>query len=67
MPASRMLRQGDKRGITNDDHPLQDMQSLIPQTELFTLYAEAEYDLTDNLTAYGEVLFNRRKTKADSY
>ena len=43
------------------------MQSLIPQTELFTLYAEAEYDLTDNLTAYGEVLFNRRKTKADSY
>ena len=54
-------------GITNDDHPFQDRQSLNPQTELFTLYAEAEYDLTDNMTAYGEVLFNKRKTESDGY
>jgi outer membrane receptor protein involved in Fe transport len=54
-------------GITNDDHNFQDHESLSPQTEIYTLYAEAEYDLTDSLTAYTEVLFNRRETQADGY
>ena len=54
-------------GITNDDHPFQDRESLIPETELITIYAEGEYDLTDNLTAYTEVLLNRRTTDSDGY
>ena len=54
-------------GITNDDHPFQDAESLRPETELITIYAEGEYELTDNLTAYTEVLLNRRTTKSDGY
>ncbi len=53
--------------VANDDHPFQQAESLNPKQELFTLYAEGEYELTDNLTAYGEVLLNRRDTEADGY
>lgn len=53
--------------IRNDDHPFQDAQTMIPSTELTTLYMEADYQLTDNITAYAEVLLNRRTTKANSY
>ena len=54
-------------GITNDDHPFQNNESLNPQTELITIYAEGEYELTDSMTAYTEVLFNRRETESDGY
>jgi iron complex outermembrane receptor protein len=54
-------------GITNDDHPFQNRESLNPQTELMTVYAEAEYNLTDDTTLYSEFLFNRRETEADGY
>ncbi len=53
--------------VTNADHPFQDRESLNPKVELITIYAEGEYELTDNLTAYTEVLLNRRTTEADSY
>lgn len=54
-------------GVTNDNHPYQDKQSLNPENELITLYAEAEYEFTDNVTGYAEVLLNRRETKSDYY
>jgi outer membrane receptor protein involved in Fe transport len=54
-------------GVTNDNHPFQDKQSLNPENELITLYAEAEYDLTDNVTAYAEFLLNHRETFSDYY
>ncbi len=53
--------------VTNADHPFQDAQSLIPRNELITIFADGEIDLTDNVTAYAEVLLNRRKTKANGY
>jgi len=53
--------------LTNDNHPFQDAESLRPETELITIYAEGEYELTDNLTAYTEVLLNRRTTESDGY
>jgi iron complex outermembrane receptor protein len=53
--------------VTNDNHPFQDKQSLIPETELITLYGEGEFDLTDRTTAYAEVLLNRRETYEDDY
>ncbi|MEX2124351.1 MAG: TonB-dependent receptor [Woeseia sp.] len=53
--------------VTNDDHPFQDQESLIPKNELMTFYAEAEYELTEELTAYSEVLLNRRETTANGY
>jgi len=54
-------------GITNDNHPFQDVESLNPQSEVTTFYGEAEYFLTENTTVYTEVLLNRRKTEATGY
>jgi iron complex outermembrane receptor protein len=54
-------------GITNDDHPFQDVESLNPQVELLTFYGEGEFEFTENLTGYTEVLFNRRKSEATGY
>mgnify|MGYP001410353524 CR=1 FL=1 len=53
--------------VTNADHPFQDGSSLVPKTEVYTLYADAEYQLTDDLTMYGEVLMSRRETYVNSY
>ncbi len=53
--------------IQNSDHPFQDTQSLIPRNELMTIFVDGEFDLTDNLSVYAEVLLNRRKTKSNGY
>ncbi|MDZ7645502.1 MAG: TonB-dependent receptor plug domain-containing protein [Woeseiaceae bacterium] len=54
-------------GVVQDDHPFQDRESLRPEVELITFYGEGDYELTDNITAYTEVLLNRRTTEADGY
>jgi len=54
-------------GVTNRDHPFQDQQSLVPESENVTLYGEAEYELTDSVEAYGEFLINRRTTYQNGY
>lgn len=54
-------------GITNDDHPFQNAESLNPKVELLTFYGEGEFEFTENLTGYTEVLFNRRKTESTGY
>ena len=54
-------------GPTNSDHPAQNAESLIPETELITLYLEADYELTDSMEIYSELLLNRRTTKVNSY
>ena len=57
----------DSDGVTNRDHPFQDQQSLVPEDENITFYAEGEYELTDSIEAYGEFLLNRRTTYQNSY
>jgi len=54
-------------GVTNSDHPFQDASSLIPEIKRTTFYGEGEFDVTENLTAYAEVLLNRRETKSNGY
>jgi len=54
-------------GVTNRDHVFQDQQSLVPETENITLYAEVEFELNDSVEAYGEFLLNRRTTYHNSY
>jgi len=54
-------------GVVQDDHPFQDRESLRPEVELITFFGEGEYELTENMTAYTEVLLNRRTTKSDGY
>lgn len=48
--------------VQNNYHPFVEEQSIIPKTTLITGYAEGSYELTDEVEAFGEFLFNRRKT-----
>lgn len=48
--------------VQNSFHPFVNEQTLIPDTKRYTLYAEASYELTDNIEAFAEFLANRRKT-----
>lgn len=55
------------RGLVDFDHPFQNAETLVPQVERITLMAEGEFELSDNITAYGEALYNQRETYSDSY
>lgn len=53
--------------VTNADHPFQDLESLIPKTELMTAYAQGDFEISDSVEAYAEVLLNRRETTTNGY
>jgi iron complex outermembrane receptor protein len=57
----------EPRGLVNFDHPFQDAETLIPEVERITIMAEGEFQLSDNITAYGEALYNQRETFSDGY
>ncbi|MDZ7645560.1 MAG: TonB-dependent receptor [Woeseiaceae bacterium] len=56
--------QGDRltEALTDADHPLHDSATLVPKQEVATVFLEGEYQFTDNVSGYAEVLLNRRKT-----
>lgn len=53
--------------VYNADHPFQDGSSLSPQMERITFFGEGEFEVTDNVKAYAEILLNRRKTEVNGY
>lgn len=53
--------------LEDSDHPLHNLTTLIPESETFTLFLEGEYNVSDNVTAYGELLLNRRETKDEGF
>lgn len=53
--------------LANADHPFQDLESLVPESTRMTAMLTAEYELSDNLNAYAEVLLNRRETITNEY
>lgn len=48
--------------VQNSYHPFVEEQSIVPETKLFTIYADGAYEVTDSIEAFGEFLFNRRQT-----
>jgi iron complex outermembrane recepter protein len=48
--------------LVDSEPPIQDLTTLVPEAESATAFLEGEYQLTDNMAAYGEVLLSRRKT-----
>lgn len=52
---------------SNADHPFQDEESLMPENELITLYLQGDYDVSDDVQAYAELLLNRRTTEVNGY
>ncbi|NGM50174.1 TonB-dependent receptor [Caulobacter sp. 602-2] len=54
-------------GVLDYNSPYNLASSLTPRTERNTVYAQATFDVTDNIEAYAEVLLNRRATKTNGY
>jgi iron complex outermembrane receptor protein len=48
--------------VQNAYHPFVEQQTIIPETDLYTMYAEGSFEITDNIELFGEFLFNRRET-----
>jgi iron complex outermembrane receptor protein len=48
--------------VQNAYHPFVDEQTIIPETDLYTVYAEGAFELSDSAELFGEFLFNRRET-----
>jgi len=53
--------------VLNADHPFQDLQSLIPESSRATVLATGNFEFSDRVEGYAEVLINRRKTTTNSY
>jgi iron complex outermembrane receptor protein len=48
--------------VQNAYHPFVEEQTIIPKTDLYTVFADASYELSDAVEVFGEFLFNRRET-----
>ena len=48
--------------VQNAYHPFVEDQTINPETDLYTIYAEGAYELSDSVEVFGEFLFNRRET-----
>lgn len=48
--------------VQNSYHPFVEEQTIIPETDLYTIYVSGSYEITDSIELFGEFLFNRRET-----
>ncbi|WP_162925171.1 TonB-dependent receptor domain-containing protein [Aurantiacibacter odishensis] len=52
--------------VQNNYHPLMDNDTVIPETDLYSGYLDAAYELTDGIEFYTELLYNRRDNFVNS-
>ena len=57
----------EAQGVTNRYSPIEQRDSVIPETDRYTAYVEGSFALSDSIEAYAEGLFNRRRTYVDSH
>ncbi len=57
----------DTDGLWNLSHPFRDKESMIPETKTTSFYVQGDYQLTDTIDAYGELLHSSRSTKTQGY
>lgn len=48
--------------VQNAYHPFVDEQTIVPETDLYTVFAKGAYELSDSVELFGEFLYNRRDT-----
>ena len=48
--------------VQNSYHPFVAEQTIIPKTDLYTIYADGAFEISDAVELFGEFLFNRRET-----
>jgi iron complex outermembrane receptor protein len=53
--------------VLNADHPFQDRESLVPESSRTTFMAVGDYEFSNDMQGYAEVLLNRRKTEVNGY
>ncbi|MEE2001668.1 TonB-dependent receptor [Alkalimonas sp. MEB108] len=53
-------------GWGDQAHPFNQKRSMIPETEVWSIYGQVDYELTDNMGMYAEFLHNRRNTQQQS-
>ena len=51
---------GPSSAVVNAYHPLMDQDTVIPETNLYTGYLDASYEIGGGVEFYTELLFNRR-------
>lgn len=49
------------------NHPYLAKQTVIPETTTTSLYLTGDYNLTDGITMYGELIWSRRTTETNDY
>lgn len=50
------------RAVYNNYHPAMNRDSVIPQTDRYTIYAEASFEFSPAAEVYTELLYNNRRT-----
>ncbi|MCC5879322.1 MAG: TonB-dependent receptor [Idiomarina sp.] len=50
--------------LDGGSHPFRRTQTMIPETEVVSVYLQADYDLTNNISMYGELLHSSRETES---
>lgn len=53
-------------GWADADHPFQNRQSMIPETEVASVFFTGNYDISDDISAYSELIVSRRDTAINS-
>ncbi|EGN74948.1 outer membrane receptor for ferrienterochelin and colicin [Idiomarina sp. A28L] len=53
--------------LLDTQHPFQDLQTMVPETKTASVYFQGDYDLTNNISMYAELMHSRRETSIDSY
>lgn len=57
----------ESTGWLDAAHPYKDIETMIPETETWSLYVQGDYDITDTASLYGELLHSRRETTINTY
>ena len=48
--------------VQNAYHPFVEQSTIIPETDLYTAFVDASFEVSDSVELFGEFLFNRRET-----
>ncbi|MCC5855370.1 MAG: TonB-dependent receptor [Idiomarina sp.] len=54
-------------GWLDASHPFQDLATMIPETTIWSIYTQGDYDLTHTTNAYFELMHSQRETKTNGY
>ena len=54
-------------GWWDQRHPYLGQETMVPETTTASIYATGDYNLTDDITMYGELIFSRRTTETQNY